>query len=159
MNRLSKIVRVALAMPIIAATLIPSGAAFADNDDWHYVPKTCDVKSDAPASLKNTSSPAGAVSGGWQTPGSEQYNVAKEIFDTLTKEYGTSGAFASGVISNAINESGLIPDRAQGPGTLRFGTTGTTPPAGSVGGGGGLSSSRHIQSSRTHLTGRKVQDG
>lgn len=138
MNRLSKIVRVALAAPIIAATLIPSGAAFADNDDWHYVPKTCDVKSDAPASLKNTSSPAGAVSGGWQTPGSEQYNVAKEIFDTLTKEYGTSGAFASGVISNAINESGLIPDRAQGPGTLRFGTTGTTPPAGSVGGGGGL---------------------
>lgn len=128
-----------VAASLLATLSIPTGASFADNnDDWHYVPHSCEVKSTQAASLKNTTSPAGAVVGDWQTPGTETYNVAKETFDTLTKEYGTSGAFASGVIANMINESGLVPDRSQGPGMLRFGVTGTVPPAGSEGGGGGL---------------------
>lgn len=46
-------------------------------------------------------------SGSWLTPGTDQYKVAKEIFDILTEEYGVSGAFAAGVIGNVEQESGF----------------------------------------------------
>lgn len=84
----------------------------------------------------NQGAPSGE--GAWLTPGTDEYAVAKEIFDTLVNEYGFSGAAACGVLGNIRGESGFIPDRAQGAGTLRFGMDSKNPPAGLDGGGGGL---------------------
>jgi len=114
-------------------TSISPSLVHADQDDDEVVRLTdpCDdVKSKSKSSSKNVAPGSTAVEGDWMTPGSEANAVAQEIFDTFTKEFGTSGAFASGVIANAINESALIPDRCEGSGTLRFGMNSKTVPAG-----------------------------
>lgn len=55
---------------------------------------------------------AGAPSpgGDWLTPGTEKFEVAQKIFDRLTQEYGTSGAFAAGVLGNVEQESSFNVD-------------------------------------------------
>lgn len=42
----------------------------------------------------------------WLKPGTKEYENAQKIFDFWTKEIGTSGAFAAGVLSNVKQESG-----------------------------------------------------
>lgn len=78
---------------------------------WQYIKHSCEIKE--PVSAKQEGKIVSSE-GDWLTEGSEQYKVAKEIFDTLTQKYGTSGAFAAGVIANAKGESGLTPDLGEG---------------------------------------------
>ena len=67
----------------------------ATTDDWHYVPtESCQVDT---LKAAPTNVPIG-VDGDWLTPGTESNKTAQAIFDILTKEYGVSGAFASGVL-------------------------------------------------------------
>lgn len=51
----------------------------------------------------------GQVSGDWTKQGTTAYKNAKQIFDTLTKEKGFSGAGAAGAVANAKRESGFNP--------------------------------------------------
>lgn len=147
-----------LATSLVASPIIATSPALAEglgteisssviqDEDDNYVPsKKC-----APVDSKDTagesdgqddSAPSsGDDAGGvdaWKTKGTIENKTAQQIYDTFTKEHGTSGAFAVGQITNAIFESGLIPDRSQGAGTIRFGMNSKTPPA-NEGGGGGL---------------------
>lgn len=94
----------------------------ADNEDGGYVvqeDKTeCipHVKSDNGKTKKDGSSNGQTASGqgDWLTEGTEEYKVAKQIYDTLVNDYGTSGAFAVGVLSNVRGESNFIPDVMEG---------------------------------------------
>lgn len=65
---------------------------------------SCDIDSATTDSAANLS---GASTGNWADKNSKQYQAAKEIWDTLTKKEGFSGAGAAGAIGNAIGESGL----------------------------------------------------
>lgn len=121
-----------------------------DDDDWNYSRSLQDRCDELESKLvddddEDNSSESlgeegadGGVDGDWLTEGSEQYEVALEIFETLTEEYGTSGEFAAGALANVKHESGFIPDRAEGSGELRFGMDSKEAPAGHSGGGGGL---------------------
>src|SRR5699024_6227177 len=65
------------------------------------------------------------------------YKVAKEIYDYWTKEIGTSGAFAAGVLGNVRQESQFIPNVSEGGGRYPS-QFATSPDAGSSQNGGGL---------------------
>ena len=97
-------------MPIFntSATIVAQAST---NKPWQYIKHSCEIKE--PTSAKQEGKIVSSE-GDWLTEGSEQYKVAKEIFDTLTQKYGTSGAFAAGVIANAKGESGLTPDLGEG---------------------------------------------
>lgn len=115
------------------------------DDEDHYVPSrdNCAVSAELASTSdgRNDSAPGtGSDStsvGAWNVEGSDENKVAWHMFDYMTKEVGMSGAFAVGMIANSYYESGLIPDRSQGAGVIRFGMNSKTPPA-NEGGGGGL---------------------
>lgn len=79
--------------------------------------------------------PAGDAGSGndWLTPGTDAYEVAKDVYDFWTKGIGTSGAFAAGVLSNVKQESNFIPNVSEGFG--RFEIDSKTPDSGGPGGG------------------------
>lgn len=119
--------------PLIALTLV-SGAvapmarsAYATdvNDDWHYVRKEdsgCPKKStdvDTTAASKSET-----VHGDAFTPGTEQYNTAKKMFETLTQVYGISGTCAAGIMGHTHGESAMRYDVYEGSG--HFGLHGST---------------------------------
>lgn len=119
--------------PLIALTLV-SGAvapmarsAYATdvNDDWHYVRKQdngCPKKSvdvDTTAASKSET-----VHGDAFTPGTEQYNTAKKMFETLTQVYGISGTCAAGIMGHTHGESAMRYDVYEGSG--HFGLHGST---------------------------------
>lgn len=79
------------------------GAANADNKD-----ETAKASGDANVSSASLGEDA------WLKEGTEEYKVAKKIFETFTNDYGTSGAFAAGVLSNVKGESNFIPDVMEG---------------------------------------------
>ena len=106
--------------------------ASVNNKPWQYVRRGCTIQEpvNAKEDGKITSS-----TGDWLQEGTAEYKAAKEIFDTLTKVYGTSGAFASGVIANAKGESGLTADLGEGywaggGGRNHFGMNSKTPTSG-----------------------------
>lgn len=68
------------------------------------------IKSDT----EKTSGSVSTADDAWLTEGTEQYAVAKRIFEVFTQEYGTSGAFAAGVLANVKGESNFIPDVMEG---------------------------------------------
>lgn len=78
----------------------------ADDDDWVYSKHKCAEEN---KSTKSKGEPSG-VEGDWLTEGSEAYKIAKKIFDEFTGTYGTSGAFAAGVLANVQGESHFVPD-------------------------------------------------
>lgn len=142
--------KVAVTMLTVMSLSLFSTTAFAVRDDWQYVPKKneCQIElGDEDENGKTNESQIVESDGDWLQEGSERYKVAKDMFDVMTKEFGTSGAFASGVIANAKGESDLMPDRAESnysgaPAVIRFGMNSKTPPdgihsyAGHNGGGG-----------------------
>ena len=77
------------------------------------------------------------LTGDWLTEGTDAYKVAKEIYDYWTKEIGTSGAFAAGVLGNVRQESQFIPNVSEGGGRYPS-QFATSPDAGSSQNGGGL---------------------
>lgn len=79
------------------------------DEDWHYVRKHENCGEDKKKSTGTLTTPSG-VEGDWLTEGTESNTVAKKVFETLTKEYGTSGEFAAGVMANIWGESKFIPD-------------------------------------------------
>ena len=78
----------------------------ADEDDWVYSKHKCGEEN---KSTKSKGEPKG-VEGDWLTEGTETHKIAKKIFDEFTQTYGTSGAFAAGVLANAWQESHFVPD-------------------------------------------------
>ena len=78
----------------------------ADDDDWVYSKHKCAEEN---KSTKSKGEPKG-VEGDWLTEGTETYKIAKKIFDEFTGTYGTSGAFAAGVLANVWQESHFVPD-------------------------------------------------
>src|SRR5699024_1326066 len=84
---------------------------------------------------------------------------AEEIFDLLTGTYGASGEFAAGVLSNVKQESGFIPDRAEGIGELKFGMDNKNMPGGGGPGGGLFQFTPHTKytngkfGNETHISG------
>lgn len=144
-NRLGVLVKLFTSIVLILALCLPASHAFGANgdDDWNYAKKDPCAKYKLHDDEKDVAPPAGGdgsenSENAWLTPGTEAYSVAKAVFDTLVDDYGWSGAAACGVLGNIKGESGFIPDRAQGVGTLRFGMNSKEPPAGLSGGGGGL---------------------
>ena len=82
----------------------------ADEDDWVYVKHKCDDEENK--STKTKGEPTG-IEGDWLTEGSESYKIAQRVFEEFTKTYGTSGAFAAGVLANIRGESEFIQDRGE----------------------------------------------
>lgn len=82
----------------------------ADEDDWVYVKHKCDDEENK--STKTKGEPTG-IDGDWLTEGSEAYKIAQRVFEEFTKTYGTSGAFAAGVLANIRGESEFIQDRGE----------------------------------------------
>lgn len=113
---------------------------FAAEEDWHYVKNKEDCGDNKSKESSGSLETPSGVAGDWLTEGTETYKVAKKIFDTFTKEYGTSGAFAAGVLANAFAESGFRPDVMEGG--VRVGMNTPDGPSynsanpGAVGGGG-----------------------
>lgn len=119
--------------PLIALTLVSGAvapmarAAYATdtNDDWHYVRREdsgCPKKSvdvDTTAASKSET-----VHGDAFTPGTEQYNTAKKMFETLTQVYGISGTCAAGIMGHTHGESAMRYDVYEGSG--HFGLHGST---------------------------------
>ena len=142
----------AIAAVMSAAMLFASSGNIAQaqgqRDDWIYsnictddqLASIRDLQWDAYNKKKNSdssgddSAPPGQED--WLTDGTEANKTAQAIYDYLTQEIGTSGAFAAGVLANVRSESGFVKDRAEGPGMLRFGERGVAmPPGGGPGGG------------------------
>lgn len=113
-----------------------------------------DVK-EVKSNSKTTSGTASVSEDAWLTEGTEQYEVAKRIFEVFTQEYGTSGAFAAGVLSNVRGESNFIPDVLEGG--HRAGMNTPTGPSynsanpDQLGGGGLFQFTPYTKYSRDHL--------
>lgn len=119
--------------PLVALTLVSGAvapmarAAYATdtNDDWHYVRKE---DSGCPKKSVDVDTTAGAksetVHGDAFTPGTEQYNTAKKMFETLTQVYGISGTCAAGIMGHTHGESAMRYDVYEGSG--HFGLHGST---------------------------------
>ena len=109
---------------LLAVVGTPNALVFA-NDDGGYVvqedkgidclPSVGSSNSDSKSkSSSSTNGTASSSEDAWLTEGTEQYEVAKKVFEVFTQEYGTSGAFAVGVLSNIKGESNFIPDVLEG---------------------------------------------
>lgn len=88
------------------------------------LPKVCDVSQTSTNNANDSN-----VTGDWTKEGTSANKVAKEIWDFWNSK-GYSAAAIAGVLGNVETESGFVPDRAQGGGSM----SNTTP----QGGGGGL---------------------
>ena len=117
-----------IALTLVSGTTAPivrSVYAAETNDDWHYVRKEdsgCPKKStdvDTTAASKSET-----VHGDAFTPGTEQYNTAKKMFETLTQVYGISGTCAAGIMGHTHGESAMRYDVYEGSG--HFGLHGST---------------------------------
>lgn len=117
-----------IALTLVSGTVAPMArSAYATdvNEDWHYVRKEdsgCPKKStdvDATAASKSET-----VHGDAFTPGTEQYNTAKKMFETLTQVYGISGTCAAGIMGHTHGESAMRYDVYEGSG--HFGLHGST---------------------------------
>ena len=126
--------------PIISSGNAESATKF--DDDFIHHKKRCERK-DTPTNNAPITGGTIGKSEDWITPGTPTYNVAKQVFDIFTQEYGMSGHAAAGIIGHIKSESYFVPDRAEQTGSpIFFGMNGKEPPAGMrnyanfVGGGG-----------------------
>lgn len=131
---------------LCAGSLAFSLASCADNEDKKNLdPQTRLCTADEIAYIEgggSSSQTNGSVTGGnatggeeaWLTPGTPEFEVAQQIYDFFTKEKGTSGAFAAGVLANVKQESGFVPNVSEGGGRFPL-PNGTTPDSGGPGGG------------------------
>lgn len=109
-NKVIKNASVAILVLNLFSSVAPTMTQVAHADeDWHYVRKHEDCGEDKKKSSGALTTPSG-VEGDWLTEGTEANTVAKKVFEVLTKEYGTSGEFAAGVMANMWGESKFIPD-------------------------------------------------
>ena len=141
---LSYIIIMSCALP--SFNLNTNEAQAAKDDDWSYTNKnkcsseeatSTENKEENSKDEKKDSKTDVSGKGDWLDKGSEKYKVAEDIYNHLTEEYGTSGAFAAGVLANIKGESDFIPDRSQGAGEIRIGMT-TKEPKQNEGGGAGI---------------------
>lgn len=102
-------------------------------DEIDFIEKAMNPAGDKHVDGDLNSAPPGEAD--WLTEGTEANEVAQEIYDFWTKEIGTSGAFAAGVLANVEHESQFIPNVSEGGG--RFPSQFATQPD-SGGPGGGL---------------------
>lgn len=114
---------------------------FADDEDWNYQRKgKHDCDEDKEDKGKSTAETPAGVNGDWLTEGSDKYNVAKKAFETMTKEYGFSGAYAAGMLANIKGESDFQPDIGEGGKRMgmneKDGATYNSANPGALGGGG-----------------------
>lgn len=116
-----------LLFSLIIGSLLPIKQANAmgeKDDDWIYNEDTptCNIE---PAKEKHSSTSkedegikiSGTSSGAWLKKGTKQYKAAKGVFESFTDEYGTSGAFAAGVLANIARESdfnGAVKEKENG---------------------------------------------
>lgn len=93
----------------------------AKDEDWVYNPidqcediKDTEEKSGTEGKTEKESKADEGISSGadgdWLKEGTKSYKLAKGVFDTFTEEYGTSGAFAAGVLANIARESNFSPN-------------------------------------------------
>ena len=102
-------------------------------DEVRFI-ETINDPTESPSADSTSSGMPTGEGGDWLQEGSPQYAVAKEIYDFWTKEIGTSGAFAAGVVANVKQESNFVPNISEGGG--RFpNPKATTPTHGGPGGG------------------------
>ena len=87
-------------------------------------PNVCSVDQASTDNANDT-----AITGDWTKDGTPTNKVAKEIWDFWNKK-GYSAAAIAGVVGNVYAESGFVPNKAQGGGSMLKDTP--------VGGGGGL---------------------
>lgn len=106
---------------ILTIVAVPTAYVYADDDGGYVVQE--DVKIDCLPSVNSSESTSknssnnnstATAEGDWLTEGTEAYKVAQRIYEIFTEEYGTSGAFAVGVLSNVKGESNFIPDVLEG---------------------------------------------
>lgn len=87
-----------------------TGMRMCNADERYYVENIqndmADDSSSSSSSSDDDGAPDGKGGGDWLTKGTKANKYAQEIYDFWTKEIGTSGAFASGVLANAYQESG-----------------------------------------------------
>ena len=131
MNKtISKTLLTLLAIIILVTN---TNTTFANNgdDDFVYVKKNkCSQQKSFKKSTSNMKTDIAAPTNeSWLTPGTQEYEVAKKVFNYLTQVKGTSGAFASSVLGAISKEASFIEDRAEGPGICRFGMNSKTAPS------------------------------
>lgn len=148
-----KITKIALVLSVLSSsaftTLFGQEIALADDtetiiltrpDDPYVMPKECidlDGKSSEISNEETESEDSGTdgstsapTSDSYTKKGTEEYRVAKSIFDTWTKELGASGTTAAAVAGVMYGESQFVEDRAeQTAGPINFGMNGKKPPA------------------------------
>lgn len=99
----------------------------------NYIETLNDPNRSAEDSSATSGVPDGEA-GDWLKEGTPQYEIAKQIYEYWTKEIGTSGAFAAGVVANVKQESNFVPNISEGGG--RFpNPMATEPTHGGPGGG------------------------
>lgn len=98
--------------------------ASTNNQDTSDKTVVCSVDQSSTDNANDT-----AITGDWTKDGTPTNKVAKEIWDFWNKK-GYSAAAIAGVVGNVYAESGFVPNKAQGGGSMLKDTP--------VGGGGGL---------------------
>ncbi|MCO4346306.1 phage tail tip lysozyme [Staphylococcus agnetis] len=99
-----------------AAQMVIPSHVYAEEDDEGYVPREECTDEDVKEIKKNKEneekkSEDVVVEGGdWTKKGTKEYKNAEELYSVLVNEYGTSSAFAIGVLANVARESGFTAD-------------------------------------------------
>lgn len=118
-----------LSLSLLSLTLIPSVATVVTNPQVaHAIVYNYggDDKCDAPAKKDDKSSSSvgnvsdGDAGGDWTTEGSKPYQIAKTLFEVLTKQYGLSGTAAAGWLGNVQGESDFAPDMVEAEGNQGY---------------------------------------
>lgn len=102
-----------LALSVFSVSVTASASPYhKDEDTRPYSRKKC-PDPETQAQVSQTNAPGANQGGDWTDPTSERYAVAKKLFDTMTLTYGTSGAFAAGVVGDLVGESTFVEDIAE----------------------------------------------
>lgn len=104
-------------------------------DERNYIETVLNPMSDPNVSDGSANGAPSDSQEAWLTEGTKEYKVAKEVYEFWTKEIGTSGAFAAGVLANIKQESGSTFDPRILEGMGRFPSARATDGPGGPGGG------------------------
>lgn len=74
----------------------------------------CTLKDSSKKNVSSSNVSDADAGGEWTTEGSKSYEIAKALFDTLTKDFGLSGTAAAGWIGNVQAESSFNPEITEG---------------------------------------------
>ena len=119
---LKSLISFVIIFALVIGMFIPQNevANAAKDEDWVYNEidqckniKDTEEKSGTEGKTEKESKADEGISSGadgdWLKEGTKSYKLAKGVFDTFTEEYGTSGAFAAGVLANIARESNFSP--------------------------------------------------